>query len=352
MIKDLALAPPPPPLARRTRCSVRRAVCTLLLALGPVALPAQKHLPPPPKDAARATVIHPTPLYVQGDASTEKLATITPGREMVIIERSSRWLRVYANTDIETVREQDVPAFSNDQATPPISGWVEEQGIVTSDTPQGDAILFGEAVSAEQAASEPHAPPGVAEDARRLYRMTASIFPQSPRAAEAAWRSADIRWQLQKADAATLPSAHEKENYLRQLPDESEMKRIQKLYPGSKWADYAAYQVLDNKLCGDWQGAEKCPEKEASYYAKYADERPESPRAAEALYKAAWRLACAGDMWVADGQEKKAAEDRAHAEELAGRLASKYGQTDWAARAAGLVYKVQQQIAIYGSDRE
>jgi hypothetical protein len=324
----------------------------LLLALCTTTLVAQKPLPPPPKDAARATVVRPTPLYVQGDASSDKLTTVTPGREMVIIERSGHWLRVYANTDIETVREQDVPAFSSDQATPPISGWVEEKGVINSDTPQGDAILFGEAVSTEQAASEPHAAAGTAEDARRLYRMTASLFPQSPRAPEAAWRSADIRWQLQKADASTLPSAHEKENYLRQLPDESEMKKIQKLYPGSKWADYAAYQMIDNKLCGDWQGSEKCPEKEASYYAKYADERPESPRAAEALYKAAWRLACAGDMWVADNEEKKAAEDRGHMQELAGRLVTKYPQTDWAARGAGLVYKVQQQIAIYGSDRE
>ncbi len=340
-------------LARAKRnwaCSVPLAA--LLIAFGTASLRAQKPLPTPPKDAARATVIHPTPIYVQGDVSTDKLATITAGREMVVLESSGHWLRVYANTDIETVREQDVPAFSNEQATPPISGWVEEKGVVTADTAQGDAILFGEAVSTEQAASEPHAALNTGEDARRLYRMTALLFPQSPRAPEAAWRSADIRWQLQKNDASTLPSAHEKENYLRQLPDESEMKKIQKLYPGSKWADYAAYQLIDNKLCGDWQGAEKCPEKEASYYAKYADERPESPRAAEALYKAAWRLACAGDMWVADGQEKKAHEDRKFAQELAGRLTAKYPQTDWAARGAGLVYKVQQQIAVYGSDRE
>jgi hypothetical protein len=323
----------------------------LLLTLCAVA-PAQKPLPPPPKDAARATVIHATPLYVQGDATSEKLTTVTPGREMVILERSGDWLRVYANTDIETVREQDVPAFSTDQANQPISGWVEARGVISSDTPQGDAILFGEAVSTEQAASAPHAPPGAAEDARRLYRMVTVIYPQSPRLGEAAWRSADIRWQLQKEDAATLPSAHEKENYLRELPDESEMKKIEKYFAGSKWADFAAYELIDNKLCGDWQGSEKCPEKEASYYVKYADERPDSPRAAEALYKAAWRLASAGDMWVADGDEKKAAADRGFAKQFADRLAAKYGQTDWAARAASLIYKVQQQIPIYGSDRE
>ena len=315
-------------------------------------LSAQRPLGPPPKDAARATVIRQTPIYVQGDTSSDKLGTVTPGREMVILERSGPWLRVYANTDIETVREQDVPAFSNEQATPPLAGWVQAKGVIGADTPQGDAILFGEGISAEHAASEPHAAPNTAEDARRLYRLTVTLFPQSPRAPEAAWRSADIRWQLQKVDAATLPSAHEKESYLRQLPDESEMKRIEKLYPGSKWADFAAYRLIDNKLCGDWQGSEKCPEKEASYYAKYAEERPESARAPEALYEAAWRLACAGDMWMADGEEKKAGEDRADAQQLTSRLTAKYPQTDWAARGASLIYKVQQSVAIYGSDRD
>ena len=44
----------------------------------------------------------------------------------------------------------------------------------------------------------------------------------------------------------------------------------------------AAYHLLDNKLCGDWQGESKCPEREAEVYEKYADEHPQSPVAAEA----------------------------------------------------------------------
>ena len=39
--------------------------------------------------------------------------------------------------------------------------------------------------------------------------------------------------------------------------------------------------MLDNKICGDWQGSEKCPEKESELYVKYADDHPESPKAAE-----------------------------------------------------------------------
>ena len=51
----------------------------------------------------------------------------------------------------------------------------------------------------------PRAPQSVAQAARLLYQRMADFFPQSPLAPEAAWRSADIRWQLQKADVFSLP---------------------------------------------------------------------------------------------------------------------------------------------------
>ncbi len=305
-----------------------------------------------PRTSPKATVIRSTTLYIQGDTGSDKIGTVMPGREMSILERSGRWLRVYANTDEETVRQQDQPAFGNTQAAQPISGWIEDGNAIAADTPQGEAILFGEAISWEQAASGPHPPAEAAQSARRLYRMDAELFPGGPRAAEAAWRSADIRWQLQKEDAATLPSAHEKESYLRQQPDEGEMKRIEKQFAGSKWAGYAAYTLIDNKLCGDWQGSEQCPEKEATYYLRFADGYQDSPRAPQALYEAAWRLACAGDMWAADNNDHRAADDRRHAEEIAGQLQAKYGTADYAARGAGLSYKVQHGIPVYGNDRQ
>ena len=67
------------------------------------------------------------------------------------------------------------------------------------------------------------------------------------------------------------------------------MKQVIKKFPRTKWADLAAYHLIDNKLCGDWEAQAKCPEKEAAIYLKYADEHPQSPKAPEALYKAAWR---------------------------------------------------------------
>ena len=321
-----------------------------MVLCGPCAARAQKPTPPP--SGTKATVIRVANIYVQADDSSARVGEMTPGREMVVSEHSGKWLRVFADTDVETVNEQDTPVFGGEQNTPPTAGWIIDKGVVDTSTPQGSVILFGEADEAEAAASQPHSPPRAAEDARRLYRMVDELFPQSVLAPEAMWRAADIRWQLQKADVMSLPSAHEKEAYLREQLDDSEMKKIQKLYPGSKWADLAAYDMIDNKLCGDWQGSEKCPEKEAEVYGSYAAQHPDSPRAPEALYKAAWRLASAGDMWTADNNAKRAEDDRGSATKIAQQLETKYTHSVYAARAAGLVYKMQQSIPIYGSDRE
>src|SRR5271170_1098929 len=308
--------------------------------------------PPPVPTGTLATAIRETLLFTSADESSQRLANVSPGREMVIVERNGDWLRVFANTDIEESHAQDAPIFGAESAPPPISGWTQVKGVIAADTPNGDEVLFGIATNTEEMASEPHPPKRAAQDARLLYRRLAEMFPQSKYAGEAAWRSADIRWQLEKEDAFSRPSAHEKENYLRQQLDEDEMKKIEKKYPGSKWADLAAYDMLDNKICGDWQGSEKCPEKESELYVKYADDHPDSPKAAEAIYKAAWRQAAAADMYSADNEDKKSDEARAHAKNLAARLQSKYPQTDYAPRAAGLVYKLEQTIPIYGSDRE
>lgn len=305
-----------------------------------------------PKNGPVATLVRDANLFAQPDESADRVSVITPGREMVIVERSGKWLRVFANVDAPESRRSDMPTMEGEQEVIPLSGWMLDKGVIDVNTPHGDQILFGEAVSQENAASQSHPPPGAAEAARLLYRRVVQMFPKSSLTPEAMWRAADIRWQIQKADAATLPSAHEKENYLRVQMDEDEMKDVEKYFYHTKWAYFAAYDLIDNKLCGDWQGSEKCPEKEAEYYVKYADEYPDSPRSPEALYNAAWRLAAAGDMWTADGNGDRAKEDRGHATDMAGRIQAKYPDSVYAARAADLVYKMQSGIPVYGSDRE
>jgi outer membrane protein assembly factor BamD (BamD/ComL family) len=325
----------------------------LLLALAAPAL-AQKPLPRQqmPRNGTLGTLVHEANLYANPDDSGGPISTIVPGRELVVAERNGKWLRVFANTDKPDTREADRPEFGSENDIQPISGWILDKGLVDVNTPNGDLVLFGTADNLEQQAAVPDPPPNLAEEARLLYKRVVIMYPQSPWVPEAMYRAADIRWQIQKVDASSLPSAHEKQNYLREQMDEDEMKKIEKYFPRTRWADMAAFDLIDNKLCGDWQGSEKCPEQETDYYLKYIDEHPDSPNAAEALYDALWRQAAAGDMWQADGNGKRADEDRGHAKGIFVRLQQKYPQSAYTARAASLIYKVDQGIPVYGSSRE
>lgn len=305
-----------------------------------------------PMAGPRATILRETPLYVSPDTSSQKVDRIQEGRELVIAETNGKWVRVFANTDIEEVSEKDAPIFGREAAPPPVSGWMEARGVVRDTAQGGDAVLMGEAASLEILAEEARGPRNAGQTARLLYRRLVEFYPDSPLAAEAAWRAADIRWQFQKADAARLPSSKERDAYLREQLDEDELKKVIKLYPHSKQADMAAFEMIDNKLCGDWQGQSKCPEKESGYFEKFADEHPDGPRTAQALYQAAFRQAVLGDMYAADNEDKKADAARSRARDLAGKLKSKFPTSDYTARAAALVYKFEQGIAVYGSDRD
>ncbi len=135
--------------------------------------------------------------------------------------------------------------------------------------------------------------------------------------------------------------------------DESYMKQVMKKYPGTKWADMAAYRLIENKLCGEWEAEAQCPEKEAGYYVKYVDERPKSPKAPEALYQAAWRYAALIVIYQTDNQQKKAEESAARATNVAKKLIAQYPEsTDWVNRAQRLLYMVQTNIPAFGNTLE
>jgi len=125
-----------------------------------------------------------------------------------------------------------------------------------------------------------------------------------------------------------------------------------KKFPGTKWADLAAFHLIENKLCGDWQGSSKCPEKEADIYEKYAKDRPQSPAAAEALYDAAWRYSALIEIYKTENQLKKSEESRAKATALAQRVATQFPQSDWGARAQRLLYLVEQGVPTYGNAQD
>jgi len=338
----------------RMRRLVNLAMAVLLVCAGG-AVRAQKK-----KDAvagydraARATVVHAAVVYLSANDDAPHVTEVDPGHEVVVIERNGTWVRVFANTETpDQQSDHDTPEFSAEDAPTPPSGWVKDKGLVGPGTANGDAILYGLAANLEDEAAEPHAPKDAAEEAHLLYRRVAEYYPQSPLAAEAAFRSADIRWQMDKVENSTLPSAKEQDAYLRPQLYEGDLQKVTKLYPGTKQAALAAYDLLDNKVCGDWQGLPKCPEMEAELYRKYAERYPDSPKAPEALYQATYREGVVVEMYTVQDEHKRAQAAAANVQALADELRQRYPQSDFAARAEGVAYRVAQQIPVYGNDRD
>jgi outer membrane protein assembly factor BamD (BamD/ComL family) len=296
--------------------------------------------------AERATLVRPANLYLSPDSSSAKMAEVERGRELIILETTRNWVHVEA-----LLGQGRVSQGGDDEEIPEktITGWVQDRGLVRASLPNGDKILFGEAADSEDEGSRRHGRRGAADDAGRLYYRVYDYFPNSPLAAEALYRAADIRWQIEKADVSTRPSAREKEAFLREGMNEQWMKLVMKKFPGTKWADLAAFHLVDNKLCGDWQGSSKCPEKEAEIYEKYANEHPQSPAAAQALYNAVWRRAALIEIYKTEDQEKKSGEAKGRALALAQKLTAQYPQSDWATRAYRLIFLMEQNVPTYGN---
>ena len=302
---------------------------------------------------ARATVLHVANLYVQADTANPPIATVTPGHEVAIMGRNGAWVNAFVNTDEQENQDPDnEPEFKDpNQTTHQFSGWMHDQGIVGPTTPNGDSILFGAAAEYEGQAEQPHAPKDAAEEAHLLYKRMVDYFPDSPLAPEAAFRAADIRWQIDKLDNSTLPSAHEQQAYLRPQIYEGDLKKVMKMYPDSPQAARAAYDLIDNKLCGDWQGLPKCPEQETQIYLKYAEHYPDGPKSAEAMYQAAYRQGVLVTMYTVDDDKKHADQAAQNCQAIADQLKQKYPKSDYAARAQSIAYRVKQGIPIYGTDR-
>ena len=311
------------------------------VALITIFSPAAAH-----SQAQRGTLVHEATIRVSPSADTAKLGTAQRGHELVILDSSRDWTHVTAILS-NPKREEDE---DNDEAEgKTISGWVLSKALVTMSTPNGDKIIFGEAVNSEDEASRRRGRRDAAQDAMRLYYRVYDLFPTSPLAGEGLYRAADIRWQVDRSDIMTRPSARERDAYMRGQIDEEWMKLVMKKYPGSKWADLAAFHLIENKLCGDWQGASKCPEKEADMYEKFAKEHEQSSAAPQALYQAAWRQSALIEIYKTEANQKKSDAAKGRALELAQKIVSQYSQSEWALRAQALLYYIQQGVPTYGN---
>jgi outer membrane protein assembly factor BamD (BamD/ComL family) len=303
----------------------------LIAAVLAIALPLFAQEGPP--DNNHGIMVRVAPIYLNPDTSATKLDEVPRGREVIILEQSRNWLHVLGSV----AQQKD------------INGWIIDKGVIRPNTPDGDKILFGEGASSELIASQRGGRKNAADDARRLYFRTYEYFPNSPLAGEALYRAADILWQIEAGDVRSRPSAKQKSPSMRPEIDEQYMKLVIKKFPGTKWADLAAYHLLENKTCGNWEGESKCPEKESEMYEKYAAEHPNSPTAPEALYNSAWRQAALIEIYKNENKPKQVDEARNRAKAVAQTAITKYPQSDWAYRARTLVYLVEQGIPTWGN---
>lgn len=283
--------------------------------------------------AERGVTVREASMYVSPDLSSAKLQAVERGREVVLLEKSNAWLHVIELLPNEVEH----------------TGWMEAKGIVFPSMPNADQIIFGEAANSETEASRAHGRRGAAEDAMRLYAWLAENMKNSPLAGEALYRAADDQWQLERADRWSRPSAKRNDKGWEADIPEDNIRQVMKKFPNTKWADLAAYDLIDNKRCPDWTTDMSCAEKEANAYEKYASDHPQSPKAAEALYEAAWRESALIQMYRTAEQAKKVEDAKSRTQALASRIVGNYAQQgDWAQRAQALLYYLQQDIPTFG----
>ena len=295
----------------------------------------------------RGTLVHEATIHVAPDKDAAKIGTAERGHEIVVLETTHDWVHVEA-----ILREPSREDADLGEEAKTITGWISGKALITASTPNGDKIIFGEAADSEDEASRRRGRRDAAQDAMRLYFRVYDIFPTSPLAAEALYRAADIRWQMERIDVMTRPSAQNRDAYMRGQMDEEWMKLVVKKFPGTKWADLAAFHFIENKLCGEWEGLPKCPEKESDIYEKYAAEHPQSSSAPEALYDAAWRQAALIEIYRTQPNQKKSEESKAKALALTQKIMSDYSQSPWAPRAQRLAFYIQQGVPTYGNSSD
>src|SRR5262249_54540997 len=120
----------------------------------------------------------------------------------------------------------------------------------------------------------------------------------------------------------------------------------------TKQAQLAGYELLEGKLCAEWRGLPDCPEKESAIYEQYARENPQSPKAPEAIYNAAWRQAALADIYGIDHRTDKSEAARQKSTALCQQIVNQYSDSDWKPRAMDLLYKLDKKIPTFGSVTE
>ena len=88
-------------------------------------------------------------IYISPDTSSAKLSNIGRGREVAVLDRTPGWVHVVGTVDV-TASIEFGEEERNDRN---ITGWIIDKGVITTTTPNGEKILFGEAFDSETEAS-------------------------------------------------------------------------------------------------------------------------------------------------------------------------------------------------------
>ena len=137
----------------------------------------------PAQQKEQGTIIDEVQMYVSPDLTAQKLSRATRGRDVpLVMERTKigeqTWAHVLIVVDVDRERE------TNRQ----ITGWVPSNIVISNATPNGDQIIFGEAVDSEKQAEirggRKHAEPALAfefYEARLVDRRHVRKMARSPR---------------------------------------------------------------------------------------------------------------------------------------------------------------------------
>lgn len=290
----------------------------VLLSLAPAPLRADTT---PPK----AISLREGKLFLKPDTSSAVVGEVRPGDLVAIFERSPGFARVFVHA----------------------SGWMVDQGLLPLANPKAPEVLLGAAAQLQSQAESYSGQTQTAKDAARLFFQVYEYFPQSPQAAEALYRAADIRWQLDMAD---LPISSDPSS--REFPDDHWLNKVKGKYPHTPWAARAAFVLLVKHFtCGDWTEKPNCIDKEIGTYRDYLHDYSDSPMAAEAMYQIVYRDAAAWSLYSAPGSGHdagKATQFASRTQQDAAAIASRYPGTDWTARAQFLAFEVNQGVPVYG----
>src|SRR5690242_12501912 len=108
-------------------------------------------------EGEHATLIREETLYGSAGANAQKIAQVERGSALTILERSTAdgqpWVKISMAADQQA------------QVSREVTGWLPAKAVVTSATPNGDEIIFGQAVDSERQAEERGGRKGAADDA-------------------------------------------------------------------------------------------------------------------------------------------------------------------------------------------